>query len=218
MEEQIGTTPIKVIVCDDHTLFRQGIKSALAFNKDIKIEAEVENGEALLNALQHIRPNVILLDINMPIMDGMETLPIIKDLYPDIKVIIISMHNQPSMISKMIALGASAYLTKGDSAETIYEAIRTVNRGMPYFTPLVSKALFKVTQESQELKNKDVKVYSNYDYEEWESPKNVVSMQSNSMNDTTMYPQPNSTSRTWTPPSEDKEIFSLSTIKGPQKG
>ena len=91
---------IKVIIADDHVLFRAGVKTSLSIKKDVELIAEADNGMQLLNLLKHYEPDVILLDIQMPIMDGIQTLPEIRKLYPHVKVIILSMHNDHSMISK----------------------------------------------------------------------------------------------------------------------
>jgi DNA-binding NarL/FixJ family response regulator len=117
--------PIKVAIADDHTLFRAGVKTALSMKKDIEMIAEADNGMQLLNLLKHIEPDVILLDIQMPIMDGIATLPEIRKLYPHVKVIMLSMHNDHSMISKLMEIGANSYLTKNSDSETIYQAIKT---------------------------------------------------------------------------------------------
>jgi DNA-binding NarL/FixJ family response regulator len=132
---------IKVIIADDHVLFRAGVKTAISFHKDIKIIAEADNGMQLLTVLKHIQPDVILLDIQMPIMDGISTLPEIKKLYPEIKVIMLTMHNDHSMISKLMELGANAYLTKNSDSEVIYEAIKTVFEQEFFFNQLTNKAL-----------------------------------------------------------------------------
>jgi DNA-binding NarL/FixJ family response regulator len=116
---------IKVAIADDHALFRTGVKTSLSIRKDIQMVAEAENGMQLLNLLRHIKPDVVLLDIQMPIMDGLTTLPEIKKLYPDVKVIMLSMHNDHSMITRMMEIGANSYLTKDSDSETIYQAIRT---------------------------------------------------------------------------------------------
>ena len=100
--------PIKVAIADDHVLFRAGVKTTLSMHKDKKMIAEADNGMQLLNILKHVQPDVILLDIQMPIMDGIATLPEIKQLYPDIKVIMLTMHNDHSMISKLMELGPLA--------------------------------------------------------------------------------------------------------------
>jgi DNA-binding NarL/FixJ family response regulator len=132
---------IRVAIADDHMLFRAGVKTALSMKKDIKMVAEADNGMQLLNLLKHITPDVVLLDIQMPIMDGITTLPEIKRLYPDIKVVMLTMHNDHSMISKLMELGANAYLTKNSDSEVIYEAVKTVYEQEYFFNQLTNKAL-----------------------------------------------------------------------------
>ncbi|MBX2923583.1 MAG: response regulator transcription factor [Chitinophagaceae bacterium] len=132
---------IKVIVADDHVLFRAGVKTALSMKKDVRLIGEADNGQQLLHLLKHLQPDVILLDIQMPIMDGIITLPEIKKLYPDIRIIMLTMHNDHSMISKLMELGANAYLTKNSDSEIIYEAIKTCYLNEYYFNDLTNKAL-----------------------------------------------------------------------------
>src|SRR5215203_2024278 len=134
-------TPIKVAIADDHALFRAGVKTALSSKKDIELIAEADNGMQLLHLLRHIEPDVILLDIQMPIMDGIQTLPEIRKLRPDAKVIILSMHNDHSMISKLMEIGANSYLTKNSDSETIYQAIKTCYEQEFFFNELTNKAL-----------------------------------------------------------------------------
>ena len=135
------TEAIKVIIADDHGLFRSGVKTAMSMHKDIKMIAEADNGMQLLSVLKHIQPDVVLLDIQMPIMDGISTLPEIKKLYPDIRVIMLTMHNDHSMITKLMELGANSYLTKNSDPELIYEAIKTVHEEEFFFNQLTNKAL-----------------------------------------------------------------------------
>ena len=132
---------IKVAIADDHALFRTGVKTSLSSRKDIQMIAEAENGMQLMNLLKHIKPDVILLDIHMPIMDGYTTLPEIKKLYPEMKVIMLSMNNDPSIITKMMEIGANSYLTKESDSETIYQAIRTCFEQEFFFNDLTNKAL-----------------------------------------------------------------------------
>jgi DNA-binding NarL/FixJ family response regulator len=134
-------TPIKVAIADDHALFRTGVKTSLTGHKDIQMIAEAENGMQLLNLLKHIKPDVILLDIHMPIMDGYTALPEIKKLYPDMKVIMLSMNNDPSIITRMMEIGANSYLTKEFDSETNYHAIRTCFEQEFFFNDLTNKAL-----------------------------------------------------------------------------
>lgn len=132
---------IKVAIADDHHLFRTGVRTSLSSRKDIHIVAEAENGMQLLNLLKHIKPDVVLLDIQMPIMDGLATLPEVKKLYPNVKVIMLSMHNDHSMITKMMEIGANSYLTKESDADVIYQAIRTCYEDEFFFNDLTNKAM-----------------------------------------------------------------------------
>lgn len=132
---------IKVIIADDHVLFRAGVKTALSIKKDVDLIGEADNGMQLLNLLKHMEPDVILLDIQMPIMDGITTLPEIRKIYPHVKVIILSMHNDHSMISKLMEIGANSYLTKNTDSENIYNAIKTCYEQEFYFNELTNKAL-----------------------------------------------------------------------------
>jgi len=141
MKNQDSNDTIKVIIADDHVLFRQGVKTALSVKKDVELIAEADNGMQLLNLLKHMEPDVILLDIQMPIMDGISTLPEIRKLYPQVKVIILSMHNDHSMISKLMEIGANSYLTKNSDSENIYNAIKTCYEQEFYFNELTNKAL-----------------------------------------------------------------------------
>lgn len=144
---------IRVIICDDHSLFRQGVKSALSYKNDIKVVAEAVDGVDLLNKLNFTETDIILLDINMPRMDGMAVLPILKsnEKYKDIKVIILSMHNQMSMISKMMGMGANSYLTKSDDSEIIYEAIKSCYEKDYYFNDLTNKSLLTMVKKNPNI-------------------------------------------------------------------
>lgn len=144
---------IKVAIADDHILFRTGVKTALSMKKDIKMVAEADNGMQLLTLLKHVQPDVILLDIQMPIMDGITTLPEIKKLYPEVKVVMLTMHNDHSMISKLMELGANAYLTKNSDSEVIYEAVKTVYQQEYYFNTLTNKALIDGLRVKRQTEN-----------------------------------------------------------------
>lgn len=134
---------IKVVICDDHSIFREGIKSALKNAEDIEVIGEADNGMMLLKLLKHTSPDVILLDINMPIMDGFATLPNIKKLYPNIKVIILSWNNDLTWVTSMMNLGANSYLTKDDDSENIINAIKTCHSREFYLNELTELGIKK---------------------------------------------------------------------------
>jgi len=132
---------IKVLITDDHALFRQGVKAALGFRSDIEFMGEAENGMQLLNLLKFLQPDVILLDIQMPIMDGIATLPEIRKIMPEVKVIMLTMHNEVTLISKLMGLGANSYLTKDSDSDTIYQAIKTCFENEFYFNEFTNRAM-----------------------------------------------------------------------------
>jgi DNA-binding NarL/FixJ family response regulator len=171
MSENLETgRVINIIIADDHVLYRAGVKTALLSKRDIKVIAEADNGAHLLALLKAIKPDVILLDIQMPIMDGIATLAEIKKLYPDIKVIMLTMMDDHSMITKLMELGANSYLTKTSDSEIIYEAIKTCYEQEYYFNSLTNKALLnnlrqknpvlpeKLMMEDARLNDKEITV------------------------------------------------------------
>jgi DNA-binding NarL/FixJ family response regulator len=133
--------PIEIIIADDHVLYRAGVKAALSIKNDVKVIAEADNGMHLLNMLKNVHADVILLDIQMPVMDGIASLPEIKKLYPNTKIIMLTMMDDHSMITKLMELGANSYLTKTSDIEVIYEAIKTCHDHEYYFNSLTNKAL-----------------------------------------------------------------------------
>ena len=141
---------INVMIVDDHVLYRAGVKTALSSRKDIRIIAEADNGSHLLNMLKGVQPDVILLDIQMPVMDGIATLPEVKRLYPHIKVIMLTLLDDQSVITRLMELGANSYLVKTSDAEVIYEAIKTCHQQEFFFNALTNKALLN------NLRNKHV--------------------------------------------------------------
>jgi DNA-binding NarL/FixJ family response regulator len=160
--------PIKVLIADDHVLYRAGVKTALSSKKDIKVIAEADNGMHLINMLKMIPADVILLDIQMPIMDGIGALPEIKKNWPHIKVIMLTMMDDHSMITRLMELGANSYLSKTSDSEIIYEAIKTCFEQEYYFNTLTNKALLtnlknkhtatpqKLAQAEANLNDKDI--------------------------------------------------------------
>lgn len=144
------SSKIKVTICDDHALFREGVRASLRDRSNISIVAEATDGVDLLNKLNQIDTDVILLDINMPRMDGLAVLPILKtnEKYRDIKVIILSMHNQMSMVSKMMGMGANSYLTKDSDGDLIYNAIVTCYEKDYFFNDLTNKSLLNMVKKN----------------------------------------------------------------------
>lgn len=168
---QSNDTVINVMIVDDHVLYRAGVRTALSSKKDIKVIGEADNGLQLINMLKGgMHPDVILLDIQMPVMDGIATLPEVKKLFPEIKIIMLTLLDDQSVVTKLMELGANSYLVKTSEAEMIYEAIRTCYQQEFYFNSLTNKALlnnlrqkntvspFKVQSEETTLNEKEITI------------------------------------------------------------
>ena len=125
MKTSNSQPPIKIALVDDHSLIKKGIKLVLSFYSDIEVIGDADNGKQLLSMLTLAQPDVILLDLQMPVMDGVTTLPQLRKLYPGIKVIIFSMHNDTETVSKLLEGGAHSYLQKDSDPETIYSTIKS---------------------------------------------------------------------------------------------
>lgn len=152
---------IKVIICDDHFFYRQGVKTWLETKEGIDVIGESEDGLKLIKQLKHVQPDVIILDINMPVMDGSAALVEIKKSYPHIKVVMLTMNDSKQMVLEMLKLGADGYLTKNDEHEEIYNAIVTCKNQGQYITKKNSDILLQslrstpITQEIKDIEIKD---------------------------------------------------------------
>ncbi len=135
------STIIKIAIADDHKIFRDGIKMALNPKKDLKMIWEAEDGKDLMHKMTIKKPDLLLMDIRMPEIDGINAIEMLRKEYEDLKIIVLSMYDDQQMISKMMEMGANAYLTKTTDPDEIYEAILTCMNEEFYFNQLVNKAV-----------------------------------------------------------------------------
>jgi DNA-binding NarL/FixJ family response regulator len=143
---------IKVSIADDHKIFRDGIKMALRDREYLKILWEAEDGRDLMHKLKLKIPDVLLMDIRMPEVDGVNAIGMIRKEYDDIKIIVLTMYDDQEMITKMMEMGANAYLTKTTDPEEIYQAILTCMNDDFYFNDLVNKAVLLKLQHKKAVK------------------------------------------------------------------
>ncbi len=136
-------TPIRIAIAEDHVLFRQGLIALLKDYKDIQILFEANNGREVLDHLKLHRPHILLLDIEMPVMNGDEVLTKIKQKYRSVKVIIVSQHVRDAYMMEFIKKGARAFLSKYSDIEKIVEAIREVHDSGYYLETSVTEAMVK---------------------------------------------------------------------------
>ena len=143
---------IRLALADDHKIFRDGIKMALKSRERLKIVWEASNGKDLINKLQSTIPDVLILDIRMPEMDGINALQIIRKDYDELKIIVLSMFDDNEIITKMMELGANAYLTKTADPDEIYKAIMSCMSEEFYFNDLVNAAVLLKLQHNRSIR------------------------------------------------------------------
>lgn len=132
---------IRVLVADDHHILLDGLKALLQKQKDIEIAGLYNNGKQAFEALSELSADVMLVDINMPEMDGHELTRAVKQNYPSVAVIVLSMYDDAGNIMEMIDAGASGYLLKNITDRELLDAIRTVMQGRLYFSAEVSETI-----------------------------------------------------------------------------
>ena len=132
---------ITVLLADDHQIVCEGYRHLLGIVKDIKVIGEAHNGHEAIRLTTQLRPNVIVMDLSMPLLNGMEATRQILADDPDAKVIILSGHNDDEHISRLVEVGAAGYLFKQSSAQSLAQAIREVHAGNKFFSPAIVKRL-----------------------------------------------------------------------------
>jgi two-component system, NarL family, response regulator DegU len=135
---------IKIFVADDHPLFLKGLKDTLAEEADFELVGSAINGQEALENIIDIQPNVTTLDLDMPLMNGIEVAKILLKDHKSIKIIILSMHKDPDIIRAAMALGIHGYVFKDDAVNDLVSAIRTVNEGKSYISVDSAKPVFSL--------------------------------------------------------------------------
>jgi DNA-binding NarL/FixJ family response regulator len=135
---------IQVAIADDHEVFRDGLKSFLQKSNDFQVAGEAATGKQLISLCEEVHPDVVLTDIIMPVMDGVEATAYISEHFPGVRVIALSMFNQDNLILDMVKAGASGYLIKNAHKNEIVEAIHSVYRNKPYYCSSTSLKLARL--------------------------------------------------------------------------
>ncbi len=132
---------IKLIIVDDHRLFREGLVNLLAESDDIEIIAQAENGKHAIEQVEKHKPDIVIMDIGMPEMNGVEATQILKKKYPDLKVIALSMHSEKTYVKEMLEAGASGYFLKNCTYQKFMEGIHAVYEGKMYLSETITEIL-----------------------------------------------------------------------------
>ena len=137
---------LKVLLADDHKLLRTGLKLLLQRHPRIQVVGEAEDGEQTIRMFEILQPDILLLDLSMPVMDGIECLKEIKSRYPEAKVIVLTMHEDENYIKRALQTGASAYVHKSAADTDLFKAIEAVETGGIYLRQQDSKLLLHLFQ------------------------------------------------------------------------
>jgi len=145
---------IRVIVADDHTVIRSGLKLMLGREPDVEVIGEAADGRQAVDLAEKLRPDVVVLDVAMPILNGIEAARQIAAKLPKTRVVILSMHSDEGYVLKSLKAGARGYLLKDSAESDIINAIRAVNEGKAYFSPEISRLL--ADDYVRQLRQRDV--------------------------------------------------------------
>lgn len=136
----------RILIADDHQMFIDGVKSLLSSNKRFSVIGEAHNGEEVINILSKEKVDIVLLDMNMPVMDGMQTLKVIREKLPLMKVIMLTMFSTRDYIEKLLKAGANGYILKNTGKDELTLGIDTVMRGESFFSKEVTERIMEGLQ------------------------------------------------------------------------
>lgn len=140
---------IRLLLADDHSLIREGFKSLLGKNDDFEIVGEAENGRELLAMAQELTPDIVLADITMPLVTGLQAVEQLMKSHPSIKFILLTMHEEREYIMNALKVGVSGYILKNVERKELEKAIVTVYNGGRYFSPIVTNILVDSVNKSE---------------------------------------------------------------------
>ncbi len=132
---------IQVLIADDHVIVREGLRALLEAQPDIEVVGEATDGEEAVNKTKEVQPDIVLMDITMPHMNGLEATRQIKQHSPDVKILVLTMHESDEYFFKILDAGASGYFVKGGSSSELISALRVVWHGDVFLYPTMAKKL-----------------------------------------------------------------------------
>jgi len=132
---------VRVLVAEDHAVVREGIRMILDAQEDVEVVGEACDGDEALRLARQLLPDVVVMDISMPRMNGVEATQEIKRLYPDMQVLILTMHEEESYVFQLLRLGAAGYVLKRAAATDLVEGVRAASRGEAFLYPAVARSV-----------------------------------------------------------------------------
>jgi DNA-binding NarL/FixJ family response regulator len=156
----VNSRVITILLADDHTIVRQGLAKLLDGEGNLCVIGEARNGREAVSKVEELRPDVVLMDIAMPVLNGIEATRQIKKASRNTKVIILSMHSQDRFISELFSLGASGYLLKDSTGDDIIRAIRAAVSGDTYLSPSISRRVVEDYISMKRVKSSEENLYA----------------------------------------------------------
>jgi len=136
-------TKTRILICDDHTLFVEGIKAMLRNEPSLEIVGEARDGRQAVEQVKHLRPDLLLMDVSMPDMNGFEATQQVHKFDPTVKVLILTMHDEEELVARCLEAGAAGYIIKDAPASQLLYAIEMVQKGERYLSPVVLKKVME---------------------------------------------------------------------------
>lgn len=157
---------IRILIADDHQLFREGIANLLSASLQIEIVGQAENGQEAIEKAKNLKPDIVIMDLSMPVINGVDATRILHKELPETRVLVLSMHCDKHYIKEALEAGASGYLFKNCTYDQLIEAVNTVYRGKKYLSDKITEVLIqdylskeeKVCDNSQELSERESEI------------------------------------------------------------
>ena len=158
--------PIRILITDDHQLFREGIVNLLSDSSHIEIVGQAENGQEAIEKARELKPDIVIMDIGMPVLNGVDAICILHKELTDMRVIVLSMHSNKLYIKKALEAGADGYLFKNCTYDQLLEAINSVYQGKKYLSDKITEVLIQdylskekeINHNSQELSERESEI------------------------------------------------------------
>ncbi len=150
------SSPIRVLIADDHAVLRAGLRLLLIGQHEFEVVAEASTGSEALSLAEKLQPDLILLDLSMPSLGGMEILPTLRKMVPSIKILILTMHDDPQYLRQALKHGASGYVLKKAADAELISAIQAVLRGEMYVHPSMTRVLLEDILPETKFSNADL--------------------------------------------------------------
>lgn len=141
---------IKILIADDHSMVREGLKQLIELEDDIVVVAQAGDGKEAIEKIIHYQPDVVLLDINMPVMNGLDVIKQLKSEKIEANILMLTLHNEVEYLYKAVEIGVKGYVLKDSEADVLIKAIREVYKGDSYIQPNMAAKLFKKMNDQAE--------------------------------------------------------------------